>query len=66
MSTLSTPPTLLEAIQLSEETWQSGFYDLIIFLIPSGSGMKAMTTQKPGGGLGHKGMSCIKLGFLSV
>ena len=28
MSTLSTPPALLEAVQLSEETWQSDLHDL--------------------------------------
>jgi hypothetical protein len=28
MSTLSTPPALLEAAQLSEETWQSDLHDL--------------------------------------
>ena len=29
MSTLSTPPPLLEAIRPLEETWQSDLYDLI-------------------------------------
>ena len=28
MSTLSTPPALQEAIQLSEETWQSDLHEL--------------------------------------
>ena len=51
MSTLSTLLALLEAIQLSEETWQSDLYDLIIFPISSGSGMKTMRHKRPGGGL---------------
>jgi hypothetical protein len=29
MSTQSTPPALLEAVQLSEETWQSDLHDLL-------------------------------------
>lgn len=28
MNTLATPPALLEAVQLSEETWQSDLHDL--------------------------------------
>lgn len=28
MSTMSTPPALLEAVQLSEETWQNDLHDL--------------------------------------
>jgi hypothetical protein len=28
MNTLPTPPALLEAVQLSEETWQSDLHDL--------------------------------------